>query len=59
MKSERLLVVSVALVDPSVPLRCRVDLHLGLDTVLATPELADLKNMFPTQCLADDGIVMD
>ena len=39
-----LLVVGVALVDASVTLGCRVNLHLGLDTVLPTPELSDLES---------------
>ena len=42
MKSELVLVVGVALVDASVPLGGRVDLHLRLDSVLPAPELSDL-----------------
>ena len=42
MKSEMVLVVGVALVDASVPLGGRVDLHLRLDSVLPAPELSDL-----------------
>ena len=37
-----ILVVGVTLVDASVTLGCRVDLHLRLDTVLPAPELSDL-----------------
>ena len=40
--SELVLVVGVAFVDASVPLGGRVNLHLRLDAVLPTPELADL-----------------
>ena len=32
----------MALVDASISLSSRVDLHLRLDAMLATPELADL-----------------
>ena len=42
MESELVLVVGVALVDASVPLGGRVDLHLRLDSVLPAPELSDL-----------------
>ena len=37
-----LLVVGVALIDASITLGCRVDLHLRLDPVLPAPELSDL-----------------
>ena len=41
-ESRRLLVVGMALVDASISLSGRVDLHLRLDAMLPTPELADL-----------------
>ena len=37
-----LLVVGVALIDASITLGRRVDLHLRLDPVLPAPELSDL-----------------
>ena len=39
-----LLVVGVALVDASVALGRRVNLHLWLDAVLPAPELSDLES---------------
>ena len=47
-----LLVVGVALVDAGVPLGGRVDLHLGLDPVLAPPVLADLHQPSAVQATA-------
>ena len=43
----------MALVDASISLSGRVDLHLRLDAMLATPELADLisEQVIIEQCL--------